>query len=321
MNRLGKVLISLLCALTLLFACGCNQTPLSLLLPAHEGEKNQEPLQSEEETEQEQPPAQDDGADGEQETEEEQEEEEQPVSPPQTQEKITVWFIFFDESSATKEFDKGAVVTMADAPDFTGETGYRYVWDFDGVPLSQDVTYYQTRYTSLSSASEFMQIREEENYFLEEDITLSDFSTLPTFQGVIDGNGKTLSLTVRGQTKTLIESFCGTLKNLAVKAVFEGFEAISGRTAQECALFKDVDNALFKNCKFTVEYKASATANKPSAGLAINLLSASFENCTLQTQADGMEHIYAVCYKKSSSVTLAGLTVVKNDLEDYKISN
>ena len=326
MNRIGKVCITVLCALTLVFAGGCKEAPLSLLLPAHEGEQVQTPPQSEEETPTptppvSTPPAQENQTDGEQETEEEKEEQEEqeetPVSPPQTQEKITVRFIFFDESSATKEFDKGAVVTLADVPDFTEESGYRYGWNLDGAPLLENTDYMQTRYVPIFSADEFLQMQSEENYFIEEDITLSNFSTLPAFQGVIEGNGKTLK--IENTEKTLLNEFCGTLQNITVNAVFKGKKAIAGTTAKNCALFNDIKgNANFKNCRFTVEFTASATEDKPSAGLAINLLGASFENCSLETKANGLQHIYAVCKQKSASVTLAGLTVIKNGLKDYK---
>lgn len=324
MNTMGKVCMTVLCALTLVFAGGCEETPLSLLLPAHEGEQVQSPPQSEEETPAPTPtptptptpPTQENQTDSGEETEEEQEE--PPVSPPQEQEKITVRFIFFDESSVTKEFDKGAVVTLEDVPDFTGDTRYRYGWDLDGVPLVEDVDYRQTRYEPVSSASEFMSMQAEENYFLEEDITLSKFSTLPAFNGVIEGNGKTLSLTVCGQTKTLFEEFNGTLQNITVNAIFQGKTVADITTAQSCALFNKITgNATFKNCRFTVAFTASATEKNPSAGLALDLQNASFENCSLETKADGLEYIYAVCKRKSSSVTLAGLTVIKNGLEDY----
>lgn len=322
MTKIGKVCISLLCALTLVFAGGCEETPLSLLLPAHEGEQVQTPTQGDEETPTPTPPTQESQTGGEQETEQDKEQEEQeepPVSPPQAEEKITVRFIFFDESSVTKEFDKGAIVTLADVPDFTEETGYYYAWDLDGVPLLENTDYIQTRYVSISSADEFLQMQENGKYFLQEDITLSNFSTLPAFQGVIEGNGKTLK--VENATKTVFEGFCGTMKNLNVQATFIGTTALNGQTtAKECALFKALtDNATFQNCNFTVEFTASATEEYPSAGLALDIQNASFENCSLETKADGLQHIYAVCKKKGSSVTLAGLTVEKKDLEDYKI--
>ena len=318
MTKIGNVCITVLCALTLVVPSGCEKAPLSLLLPAHEGEQVQTP-QDEEETPTPTPPAQDSQTNGKQETEEEQEEQEEqpPVSPPQTQEKITVRFIFFDESSTTKEFDKGAVVTLADVPTFTEEAGYYYAWDLDGASLLENADYRQTRYISLSSASEFLQIQAGGNYFLEEDITLSNVSTLPAFEGVMEGNGKTLK--IEHAKQTLFEGFCGTMKNITVDAVFDGKEAIAGTTAKHCALFKTLSgSATFKNCRFTVEFTASATEGNPSAGLALDIQNAGFENCSLETKADGLEYIYAVCVQKNSSVTLAGLTVIKNGIQDYK---
>lgn len=93
MNTMGKVCMTVLCALTLVFAGGCEETPLSLLLPAHEREQVQSPPQSEEETPAPtptptptpNPPTQENQTNGGEETEEEQEE--PPVSPPQEQEK------------------------------------------------------------------------------------------------------------------------------------------------------------------------------------------------------------------------------------------
>lgn len=309
MKKARKGCVYLLCIHLLAFAGGCARATLSPLSPVHVGQditqtspKGEIPPVSEQEQEEQEIP--------------QQPQEEEPT-PPQ-EETIIVRFLFHDGTFITKSFKKGEVVEERDLPAFEKETGFVYQWDLDGVALTKNVDYTQTRYKTLATAEELLAIQPNEKYFLQEDITISEYESIPVFAGVIEGNGKTITL--QNASKPLFISFYGSLQNVVVQATFSGEETPLGTyTAQGCALIKEIDHgAYFKNCNFQVEYTASATEQNPSAGLAITLLNARFENCTLQTVASQTAHVYALCVQKSSCVDLTGLTVQQNGLKCCK---
>ena len=313
MRGLRKFAIGLLCIGVLVLSCGCQSSMLLPTQPYHAGE-TQEPSapstpssenQEEQAQEQEQPlpQAPNDGNENEENEE--------------GNEQISVRFIFYDGTSISKQFDKGKVIQESDAPVFEKQTGYTYQWDFDGVALTQNADYTQTRYKNLCSAQEFLSVAHDEKYILQADIVLSDFTGIATFSGVIEGNGK--RIIAENATQKLVEGFCGRLQNVTVQATFVGKQAPNGDyTAQGYALFGEITgDAQFVNCSFSVEYTAGASEQAPSAGLAQTLLNARFENCVLQTLAHENAHIYAVCVRKSPSIEYTGLTVQGDCLKAY----
>ena len=313
MKLCGKWLIGLLCVCALALSCSCKRSTLVPVKPYHEQPQPQTQPQTPTPSV-EQPPTEEEPQ--EQEDNEEAEEPEQDL--PQPQESVTVRFVFHDGSSITKSFEKGETVDESDVPAFEEQTGYTYVWNFDGAPLAQNVDYTQTRYKDISTAQEFLSIEPTQTYILKADITLLHSQSIPTFEGVIEGNGK--RIVIETQNQTLFDTFCGTLQNITVQAKFVGKQAPSGSyTAQGCALFNEITgNARFVNCRFFVEYTVGATEQSPSAGLAQSLTNAYFEDCILQTQTNLNAHIYAVCVTKSLSLTFAGLAVQGDCQKEYK---
>ena len=140
MKLCGKWLIGLLCVCALALSCSCKRSTLVPVKPYHEQPQPQTQPQTPTPSV-EQPPTEEEPK--EQEDNEEPQEPEQDL--PQPQESVTVRFVFHDGSSITKPFEKGETVDESDVPAFEEQTGYTYVWNFDGAPLAQNVDYTQTR--------------------------------------------------------------------------------------------------------------------------------------------------------------------------------